>query len=234
MAGGRHLGRRSRVTDVIAFALGGVILTGAFVVQQRSPTYRIPAAVGEVPLAQSAFSFQQWLGPLRATRPIPPIAIAPGRLHIKRASSPSRPWSLTIPSQSIGGAVVPVGYDRHTGELGVPGDPLTLGWWAGSAWPGERSGTVVIDGHVDTLSKGKGVLFALENVGIGQRIELLTDKGIVAYRAVARRTYAKDQLPPDVFAQSGRARLVLITCGGAFDQKTHHYQYNIVLYALPA
>lgn len=230
----RHLARRRRAPEVVGLALGCILLTGTFVVQQRAPTYRIPSAVGEIPLAHSAFAFAEWLAPLTATRPVAKPPSAPGRLHLKRAHSPARPWSLTIPSRSIGGAVVPVGYDRRTGELGVPGDPLTLGWWVGSARPGERSGTVVIDGHVDTRTKGEGVLFNLEDVGMGQRIELLTDKGVVAYRTVARRTYDKDSLPADVFAQSGRPRLVLITCGGAFDAQTRHYEYNVVLYAVPA
>ena len=51
---------------------------------------------------------------------------------------------------------------------------------------------------------------------------------------MAVRTYGKDDLPASIFARSGRERLVLVTCGGPFDSRTHHYSDNIVVYAVPA
>jgi len=37
----------------------------------------------------------------------------------------------------------------------------------------------------------------------------------------------------DVFARTGKARLVLVTCGGPFDQRSGHYKDNIVVTAVP-
>lgn len=220
--------RGHHAADLIGLLLGCILISGVVAVQQHAPAYRVPSSVGVVPLAHPG------LGAVtpRVTRVVPPLP-APGRLRLATARGPGRPLSVTIPSQTIGGAVVPVGYDRRTGELGVPGDPLTLGWWEDSALPGSRNGTVVMAGHVDTQTRGKGVLFDLEQIDPGQRIEVLTKRGVVTYKVAARHTYAKAELPADVFAQSGRARLVLITCGGPFDARTHHYAYNVVVYALP-
>ena len=54
------------------------------------------------------------------------------------------------------------------------------------------------------------------------------------YTVMARRSYAKTSLPvAEVFATAVSPRLVLLTCGGAFDQATHHYADNIVVYAVP-
>jgi hypothetical protein len=41
-------------------------------------------------------------------------------------------------------------------------------------------------------------------------------------------------LPPEVFAVGGPPRLVLITCGGAFDRRTRNYADNVVVFAEPA
>jgi hypothetical protein len=39
--------------------------------------------------------------------------------------------------------------------------------------------------------------------------------------------------PAEAFDRIGRARLVLITCGGPFDPSTGNYRDNIVAYAVP-
>jgi hypothetical protein len=56
--------------------------------------------------------------------------------------------------------------------------------------------------------------------------------------AAVERAAARDQnqaeLPPEVFAAGGPPRLVLITCGGAFDRSTRHYADNVVVFADPA
>ena len=47
----------------------------------------------------------------------------------------------------------------------------------------------------------------------------------------------KDSLPqeaPRIFTHRGPYRLVLITCGGAFDESIRSYESNVVIIALPA
>ena len=62
---------------------------------------------------------------------------------------------------------------------------------------------------------------------------MLTDAfgGRHAYRVTARRTYPKYALPRSVFTA---APLVLVTCGGPFDQRAGRYRDNIVVYAAPS
>jgi hypothetical protein len=40
-------------------------------------------------------------------------------------------------------------------------------------------------------------------------------------------------LPPSLFDQAGAPRLVLVTCGGPFDERTRSYADNIVVVAIP-
>jgi hypothetical protein len=47
------------------------------------------------------------------------------------------------------------------------------------------------------------------------------------------RTYPKADLPPSVYSRRGPARLVVVTCGGRFDEATGHYPDDVVLTATP-
>jgi sortase (surface protein transpeptidase) len=143
---------------------------------------------------------------------------------------PATPTRVTIAALRVDAAVDAVGVGRG-GALRVPEDADRLGWWIGSAMPGAGRGTVVITGHVDTVADGPGALFTLEKLPMGARIEVRTTDGVVAYRAVARRSYTKRRLPGDLFRTDTTSRLVLITCGGAFSDGA--YSHNVVLYAEP-
>lgn len=145
----------------------------------------------------------------------PPVRLQLTRLHV---DAPVQP--------------VPVGID---GALGVPDDPRRLGWWPGSGRPGAPSGSVVIDGHVDSAERGLGALFRLREAQPGEEISVQNATGATThYTVVARRRYPKAALPAaELFAQGTRPRLVLITCGGRFDPVTRHYADNVVVYAVP-
>jgi len=53
------------------------------------------------------------------------------------------------------------------------------------------------------------------------------------YRVVSVRMMRKEALPTDIYSRRGRARLVLVTCGGPFDSSSRHYRDNIVVTAVP-
>jgi hypothetical protein len=143
------------------------------------------------------------------------------------------PTRLRVPALRVDPRVVPVAVDSD-GALELPDDPAVLGWWAGGADPGAGAGTVVLAGHIDTKEAGPGVMARVVDVPVGAGLELSDAHGArVAYTVVAVRTYGKDDLPASIFARSGRERLVLVTCGGPFDSRTHHYSDNIVVYAVP-
>lgn len=125
---------------------------------------------------------------------------------------------------------------RPDGELEVPPDPSTVGWWAEGARPGGGSGSVVVDGHVDTARDGPGAFFRLGSMDVGDPVELTSSDGSTyRYRVTATARYPKADLPAEeVFAQDGPERLVLITCGGDFDDASRHYADNVVVFADPA
>jgi hypothetical protein len=148
--------------------------------------------------------------------------------------SPAVPVSLSLPTLGVRASVLPVVNDH--GTLGVPDDPAQVGWWSASALAGAATGTVVLDGHVDSATSGPGALFRLASLKANDPITLSTGTGqLRRYTVTARRVYDKaDGLPADIFDQAGPARLVLISCGGPFDRTAGSYLDNIVVFAVPA
>jgi len=145
------------------------------------------------------------------------------------------PTRIQITRLHIDASVVAVATDSK-GALGVPDDPQVTGWWDASAQPGAQTGSVVIDGHVDSAVKGLGAFFALGDVAIGDQIVVTDAAGTSTnYDVAALRRYPKTTLPAaDIFAQATSPRLVLVTCGGAFNHDTHSYLDNVVVFAVPA
>lgn len=169
----------------------------------------------------------------RTRGPIPPVSPAGGGASAGMASSaPAVPVRLQIGTAGGSAPVVPVGV--RAGALAIPDSPRAVGWWVGGAPAGARHGSTVLAGHVDSKQLGKGTLAALHGLPLGTRIVLTDVFGARhAYAVTARRSYPKDALPADVFRSGDRPRLLLVTCGGPFDQVHGHYRDNLVVYALP-
>jgi hypothetical protein len=146
------------------------------------------------------------------------------------------PTTLQLPfGGGITAAVDPVGVSPE-GELGIPDDPNRLGWWEGSAAPSAGTGTVVIDGHVDSARYGEGFFVNLRRLQPGDAV-LLTDAAgaRTAWTVTEVGEYpAANLADTGVFDQQDSPRLALITCGGAFDRAAHTYLNNLVVYAVPS
>ncbi|MEU6038831.1 class F sortase [Actinomadura sp. NPDC047616] len=161
---------------------------------------------------------------------VPPAAGGPAS-HSPAAGAGSPPVHLEIPALRVRARVRPVDV-RPDGTLEVPPSARDLGWWRGGAAPGSATGTVVVAGHVDTAKEGPGALFELRGVRMGSQVNVRSTDGRTRnYRIVARRAYPKQRLPASVFAPDAPARLVLITCTGAFDRRAASYSHNLVVYA---
>ncbi len=144
------------------------------------------------------------------------------------------PRRLVVPALRINARVDPVQRIKN-GSLAVPSNPRVLGWWARSAVPGSPVGTAVIDGHVDSAVAGLGALFYLHTLKPGARLIVIGPQGRLAYTVVGVREYPKSNFPKDLlFTQHVVGRLVIITCGGPFNEATRSYLDNVVAFAVPA
>ncbi|GAA3351995.1 hypothetical protein GCM10020358_84170 [Amorphoplanes nipponensis] len=203
-------GRRAAGWTTLVAGLGA--LAAGVVLLLRPPA--APADVGSLPPLPVVVA-------PRTAAPSDPAPAAPARW------TPAR---VAIDRLRVAAPVDPVGTTR-AGALDVPGDPDRLGWWIGSALPGDRRGTVLIAGHVDTAEDGAGALYRLETLPVGARIVVRAGDRDVAYRVTARRSYAKSRLPAALFRRDTGPLLALVTCGGAF--RDGAYDHNVVVYATP-
>lgn len=154
-----------------------------------------------------------------------------------QAAAGGPPTHVTMPSIGLDAPVQPVG--DPGGVLYPPPDIHVIGWWDGGPPPGSPTGTSVLVGHVDGRNAAgvpvTGALFYLDRAPLGSTVVVRTASGrTIPFVLVARRLYTKTALPVrQIFTSAGPDRLVVVTCGGAFDPATRHYQANVVAYFVP-
>jgi Sortase domain len=223
---------RFRQMPVLTALLGLAVLVTAGVALARDRP--VPRAFGATAApAQTVIRSPQSVG-----TPALPLAISASVSSAARTATPEQPPAppalLEIPALGVRATFEPV--VSTDGVLGVPADPARVGWWSASALTGATSGTMVIDGHVDSAATGPGALFRLTALRAGDRLVITATSGEHrGYAVTGRRAYPKDGgLPADLFATQGPPRLVLITCGGPFDHAARSYLDNIAVFAAPA
>jgi hypothetical protein len=140
------------------------------------------------------------------------------------------------------------------GTLFVPADPTTVSWAREDAAPGSSRGTAILISHINYVINGQLIVGALSDLAdyaqhsVGRKFTVrVADGRVLTYRIVAGREYTKDQLAADrtlrhalydqqkVYGPANQpsGRLLLVSCGGAFDEYTGEYEDNVFLYALP-
>lgn len=150
-------------------------------------------------------------------------------LAVRRTRAPVR---VRVPGIGLDAAVRPVGVGAGR-QMRLPADPRVLGWYRFGPAPGGE-GSVVLAGHVDSRRFGVGPLAALQTIGVGDRVEVVTGPGALrAYRVDSIERFDRQALPADVFVRTGPERLRLVTCTGPFVPDAGGYQENLVVTAVP-
>jgi len=147
------------------------------------------------------------------------------------------PLQIRIGAIAVDAPIVPVGLEDDGETMEIPHRVAEIGWYDPDGLgvsPGE-TGTAVLAGHVDSRTQGRGALYDLRDLKVGETIEVdLDDGSVLRWLITEVIQYPKDVLPFDeVFTWSGPSRLVIITCGGEFDRTARSYTDNIVVYAEP-
>jgi len=161
------------------------------------------------------------------------------------ADRPGTPVTVIVADHHVR---APVSADRlkADGSLYVPANPRAVSWASQDVAPGSGHGTVILVGHVN-YGGVQGAFFDLAEYRTGQIISLvLSDGRLMRYRVAAgpievnksdvasRRQELFDQSQSyGLGGQPRSSRLLLLSCGGAFDNRTGHYESNIFVYALP-
>ncbi|MGA5313439.1 class F sortase [Streptomyces pseudogriseolus] len=143
----------------------------------------------------------------------------------------SVPVGLTIPAIGLDTPVVRLGLaqDRTVEVPPIQADD-PAGWYRYSPTPG-RPGPSVMLGHVTVGAYGDGVFRHLARLRRDDGITVRLENGTAAEFAVTSvRTVAKADFPTeDVYGDTARPELRLITCGGPLEDG--EYRDNVIVFA---
>lgn len=166
--------------------------------------------------------------------PVDPPAASSVAAPLAPTAPTAPPNRIRIPALAVDAPVSAVGV-ADDGEVQVPDDVATVGWYRFGPTPGEPGSSVLV-GHVDDYRQGVGVLARIGDLNPGDTIEIDGEGGVVSvFTVVAREQWNKADAPLDrLFDRGGSARVVLLTCGGAFDDARLEYTDNIAVTAVPS
>jgi hypothetical protein len=147
---------------------------------------------------------------------------------------PEAPRSLRLPS----GRVVPVHAvsTGRDGQLDVPDNPRSAGWWRGGSRVGDPSGKTLLAAHIDSPRQRLGPFAELYNAQPGLRLVLRSAGLRQDFRIRSVRLVRRESLMarPDLYSPSGTRQLVLVTCAPPYDPTYGGYRNLVVLVARPS
>ncbi|MGC9968606.1 MAG: sortase [Minisyncoccia bacterium] len=121
------------------------------------------------------------------------------------------------------------------GVIEIPSNIVDVGWFTGSARPGEK-GVAVVTGHIAQIRGGiltkPGVFGNLNELSAGDKLYVLNDKGeSIAFVVRESRSYDPAADAADVFtSRDGGIHLNLITCEGIWNPARLSYSQRLVVF----
>ncbi|MCR6486325.1 class F sortase [Amycolatopsis sp. OK19-0408] len=191
----------------------------------------VVAALGVVLAVALVLAFSPRAQAPEQVAPPSPVAASTSSVATATGLPAAKPASLSIPAIGVrADAIKDLGLTPE-GELEVPGDAKTVGWFTGAPSPGEV-GPAVLAAHVD-YKHVPGAFSRLKDLRAGEQARVGRTDGRTAVFTVYRvDRYAKAEFPTnEVYGDTAEPELRLITCGGAFDHSSGNYLDNVVVYA---
>ena len=139
------------------------------------------------------------------------------------------PTRLQIPSINVDAPVDPAGLTED-GDMDVPSDIVSTGWFESGYMPGEP-GNSVIAGHVDGKN-GPAVFYDIGKLKSGDEVLVTGEDGTELVFVVNKvEIYPFEDSPlREIFGFSNGSRLNLITCTGEYNKKGSYYEDRLVVY----
>ena len=144
------------------------------------------------------------------------------------------PAPVRVDYEAIGAdlPVVPQGVTGD-GQMEIPEDAATAGWYRFGPVPADGEGNTVIAAHAGSEHTPEGPLYRLRDARPGDAVAVVDGSGRThAFRVASVEHRDKDGLDfTPYFARSGPLRLVLVTCGGQWLPERQSYADNIIAVA---
>ncbi|MGZ0212161.1 MAG: class F sortase [Actinomycetales bacterium] len=191
-------------------------------------------AVMALLLAGCAAGPTESIAPSPAPLPTAEIDVPRQSSEIAPVEQLAAPVRIQIPSVAIDLQITPVGV-QDDGLMQIPENIRVAGWYRFGPSPASETGSTVVTAHVDDFEQGLGPFAYLKEMPADAEIVVTTDDGVDhRYALESVQNIEKKQLPLDqVFDRGGAPRIVLITCGGQFDENVLNYSDNVIAIANP-
>lgn len=139
------------------------------------------------------------------------------------------PVSLEIPKINVATDVSYMGLTTD-GDMDVPPDLISVGWYKYGAKPGDV-GSAVIAGHLRG-TEDLGVFNDLDLLQPGDIVNVHNDHGdMISFAVRETRSYRENERASEVFNKADGAYLNLITCSGTWDSAQQLYSHRFVVFA---
>lgn len=144
------------------------------------------------------------------------------------------PVKLGYPALEIDMPVVPTGVTED-GQMEIPGDAATAGWYRYGSAPADAVGHTVIAAHNGSPDTPVGPLNAIGDSRTGDEISVEDRAGDkYTYRVVSVEHVNKNDLNLEpYFSRDAAPSLVLVTCGGEWVPEQNTYSDNVIVIAEP-
>lgn len=141
------------------------------------------------------------------------------------------PVRLIVPKLSINTSIEPVSVGINN-VVEVPDGWDKAGWYIRAVKPGE-AGTAVIVGHYDNQLGAPAIFYYLNQLEKGDKIMVLKADGqTLTYTVTQKQSYPGWSSIDDLLVLDGKKNLILITCGGWWNQELHNYSERLVIRAI--
>jgi LPXTG-site transpeptidase (sortase) family protein len=142
------------------------------------------------------------------------------------------PERLLIPKIGVDADIQHLGITSK-GNMAAPNNFVDTGWYKYGTVPGDL-GSAVIAGHEDNAISTPGVFYDLNQLEIGDTMEVVGENGgSLTFRVVDKQIHPYNLTGPElekIFNLEGKARLNLITCAGDWLPQAKTNDQRLVIY----
>lgn len=219
-------------TAMYIMATAVFIFASTVSVQTLLTNKETKAQVEEV-LGESANTTQDEQGVAEGTGSLPAEKeVTTNAISSYTVTNPEAPKYLRIPELGVFSRIKSLGIDE--GAVGAPRNINDVGWFNGSAKPGDSVGASLLLGHVSGWTS-PGVFKHLGNLKPGARFEVEKGSGEkIQYEVVRSEDIALSEINMGNILgteNAGEHDLKLMTCSGKYNRETETYEERKVVYA---
>lgn len=162
--------------------------------------------------------------------PLPTITATPTVTATPTPTIP-QPREFNIPKIDVSAPIVPVGVDE-TGKMQLPENIDEVGWYSLGSKPAEV-GNAVIAGHLDSTTGEGAIFYHLNELEPGDNLYVTDELGNeYTFTVTAKEIYEYDKVPlEEVFVETSKKRLNLITCTGQWIANERNYSHRMVIFS---